>query len=140
MSDFKKGDIVLYKPSDLPGQPAFGAVVKTESWELGHGAVVCHLKGLGKAYDDFTGKRGRTTVSAALVDRLKPAPTYYHVATKSWLISNDGDCAGHIYWHDAPSLQDNGWKYSLRDAEDWTHGIHAESYEAARAKVEELCE
>jgi len=74
-TDCKPGTRVSFPP--IRGGPRFIGIVRREPWQLGHGAWVTHLDDMESAYGDFVGRPAETTVHAALVDWLDPAPQVY---------------------------------------------------------------
>lgn len=146
MKTFKKGDIVLYSPIMMHGEPSFGGVVREEPWQLGRGEWVTHVTGLGQAYREFTHQPERGTAYVACFDALELAPTVL-CSDGVWRSDSDAGVSladpglrGAIYWHDGnSSFSEAGWRYSLNGDDGWTHGMHTASYEAARAAVEEAC-
>ena len=143
MKIFKKGDIVLYSPYLRPGDPKFGGVVSEEPWQPEYGDLkpVTHVTGLGREYRSFTGRPDKETARDVPLRKLELAPT---------LLCSDGvwrsdagadsaalraDIVGSVSWS-----KEKGWLFAICDADDaWSDWMLAESYEAARAAVEEAC-
>ncbi len=128
MTKFKKGDIVLYSPSDLPDTPPFGAVVASEPRVI-DGTLLCRLEGLDKTY-----KRGQTIVPEAVVDRLELAPTVYCSGQEH---TPDG---WHVREHIFEDEYDGEIAYEAGKWLWWAMGIpgKSNSYESARLAAEEI--
>ena len=134
---FRRGDIVLYSPIMLPDEPKFVGVVREKPWQLGCGTWVTHLTGLSKAYGDFVKCPGRAYVHAARFEALELAPTIYCKSKRAWRkrSARDNERVDHEVFYVLLGAVGTRWA--------WQAGSKcgsSESYEAARAKVEELCE
>lgn len=143
MTPFNKGDIVFVRF----GAVKFAGVVAADPWQPSPGRWMVHVSGLGDDYRRTMAMPDKSTARGVRVERLELAPTVYCLGQEhtpdGWhrrenIFEDEFD--GEIYWHDGEnSLQDAGWKYSLRDAHGLVSGIPAESYESARAAVEKRC-
>jgi hypothetical protein len=145
MTTFKRGDIVLYRP--ILTMNLFGAVVASKSSMEIDGDLRCDIRGLSADYFKMYGLPHKLSlVISVLVERLELAPTVFsngneHTPDGWHLRGNvfESEFNGAICWHDNKDSSQAGWRYSFRDANGWVYGRRAESYEAARAAVEELC-
>ena len=162
MTTFKKGDIVLYSPIMLPGEPRFIGVVRKEPWKLDSGGWVTHLTGLPKEYGDFVQSPGRAYVHAARFEALELAPTIYCNGAWRKRSARDNERVDHEVFYVLPVVAGSldfphvpRWTCQayvlpgLAGVPDsphmprwmWQAGSEcgsSESYEAALAKVEEL--
>lgn len=69
--DCKPGTRVYYQPTVGAGLPKYAGVVRSEPWQLAHGTWVTHIDGMDPAYGTDTGRPGRTSVHAAVVEHLE---------------------------------------------------------------------
>lgn len=142
MTTFKKGDIVFYSPIMIPGQPKFAGVVRADPWQLGSGDWVTHLTGLPNGYGDFVNIPGKDFVHAACFEALELAPTFFCKERRLWQTpspNEDESIDAEIFYvmsGTAGAISfplGVGWAYRAG-----THFDRAESYNAARAAVEEI--
>lgn len=145
MTTFKKGDIVLYSPIMMPGESSFGGVVRETPWQLGSGDWVTHVIGLGPAYRSFTHRPDKETVHGALLEALEPAPVFFCANDRTW----HNESPDKSTWIDAEIFYvmpgtamalacttGVGWGYTISTRHSRITE-RADSYETARAKIEE---
>lgn len=138
MTTFKKGDIVRYK---WPMFPPIQSSSPLEVQITDHTAVIDEPFELGgkPAY------RLLHVAGSVPAEDMELAPTIF-CSDGKWRNRIDFDkCGfnvrGEIYWNDIESqFKEIGWRYSVyREPGSLRRALPIESYEAARAAVEELC-
>lgn len=125
MTTFKKGDIVLYG-SD-PGQRT-GCVIERGPWKTANGDEVYRI--IGPCF--MTG-----VCDAAFAGWMELAPTYFSATAREWTLSGYRNCDpdGIIgYAFESDEALSEGWCWYVEGRTG-----NSLSYEAARARVEELC-
>lgn len=144
MTNFKRGDIVLYR--SFLDSPQFGAVIASDPSPGRYGSLRCNLAGLGKFYFDFFGQSECQGLHLlALVANLELAPTIF-CTDRQWRTEqqfqgcDDAILVGQVYWSNEDVFEEIGWRFIAQEPNGMIiEAGPADSYETARAKVEELC-
>lgn len=116
MTTFKKGDIVFY------GSEQAACVVLSAPFIMANGIEVCRL--LGPNF--YTG-----VCHAAFSSWMKHAPTLFRASDRTWHTHDDDG------YFDAETCYVGGWVVAFLETANIVEGF--DSYEDARAKIEELC-